>query len=412
MSPAEAEGAVSAPGDRAASWAAVLLPRTASATRPTSPWRWPRARGCAARRSSRGLQGHARSRTANGRVTGVDCEGLDGPGHIACRVRRQLRRHVGPRPRRRESGVTLPLHACEHFYLVTEPIPGLRAGPARAARPRRVRLLQGGRRQDDGRRLRARGQALGHGRHPPRLRVRRRCPRTWTTSSPILEKAIAPDAAARRRRASAPSSTGPRASRPTTATTSARRRSWTATGSRRATTRSASCRRAARAWRSRTGSTDGEAPFDLWEVDIRRAQPFQRNRRYLRERVTETLGLLYADHFPYRQIDDRAGRAALAAPRPSGGAGRRVRRGRGLGARQLVREAGAGARVPLLLGPAELVRQPARRAHGGARGRGPLRHDLVRQDPGRGARRLRRPATGSARPTWTWPWGGSSTRRC
>ena len=46
----------------------------------------------------------------------------------------------------------------------------------------------------------------------------------------------------------------------------------------------------------------GEPPFDLWEVDIRRAQPFQRNRRYLRERVSETLGLLYADHFPYRQM--------------------------------------------------------------------------------------------------------------
>ena len=47
---------------------------------------------------------------------------------------------------------------------------------------------------------------------------------------------------------------------------------------------------------------DGEPPFDLWEVDIRRAQPFQKNRRYLKERVTETLGLLYADHFPYRQV--------------------------------------------------------------------------------------------------------------
>jgi glycine cleavage system T protein len=46
---------------------------------------------------------------------------------------------------------------------------------------------------------------------------------------------------------------------------------------------------------------DGEPPFDLWEVDIRRAQPFQKNRLYLKERVTETLGLLYADHFPYRQ---------------------------------------------------------------------------------------------------------------
>jgi 4-methylaminobutanoate oxidase (formaldehyde-forming) len=47
---------------------------------------------------------------------------------------------------------------------------------------------------------------------------------------------------------------------------------------------------------------DGEAPFDLWEVNIRRAQPFQKNRSYLKERVTETLGLLYADHFPYRQV--------------------------------------------------------------------------------------------------------------
>ena len=47
--------------------------------------------------------------------------------------------------------------------------------------------------------------------------------------------------------------------------------------------------------------TEGEPPFDLWDVDIRRAQPFQRNRRYLRERVSETLGLLYADHYPNRQ---------------------------------------------------------------------------------------------------------------
>ncbi len=46
---------------------------------------------------------------------------------------------------------------------------------------------------------------------------------------------------------------------------------------------------------------DGEPPFDLWDVDIRRVQPFQANRTYLYRRSTETLGLLYADHFPYRQ---------------------------------------------------------------------------------------------------------------
>jgi glycine cleavage system T protein len=51
----------------------------------------------------------------------------------------------------------------------------------------------------------------------------------------------------------------------------------------------------------------GRPPFDLWDVDIRRAHPFQKNRRYLKERVSETLGLLYADHFPYRQPETGRG---------------------------------------------------------------------------------------------------------
>jgi glycine cleavage system T protein len=45
----------------------------------------------------------------------------------------------------------------------------------------------------------------------------------------------------------------------------------------------------------------GEKPFDLGDVDVGRNQPFQGNRHYLFERSKETLGLLYADHFPYRQ---------------------------------------------------------------------------------------------------------------
>ncbi|PVA09774.1 FAD-dependent oxidoreductase [Pelagivirga sediminicola] len=45
----------------------------------------------------------------------------------------------------------------------------------------------------------------------------------------------------------------------------------------------------------------GEKPFDLGDVDIARMQPFQGNKTYLYERSKETLGLLYADHFPYRQ---------------------------------------------------------------------------------------------------------------
>ena len=46
---------------------------------------------------------------------------------------------------------------------------------------------------------------------------------------------------------------------------------------------------------------DGHAPIDLWEVDVRRNMRFQGNRKYLRERVSESLGLLYATHWPYRQ---------------------------------------------------------------------------------------------------------------
>ncbi len=52
---------------------------------------------------------------------------------------------------------------------------------------------------------------------------------------------------------------------------------------------------------------DGVPPCDLWDVDIRRNQPFQNNKTYLAARVTETLGLLYADHFPYRQYESARG---------------------------------------------------------------------------------------------------------
>jgi len=52
---------------------------------------------------------------------------------------------------------------------------------------------------------------------------------------------------------------------------------------------------------------DGVPPCDLWDVDIRRNQPFQNNKKYLAARVTETLGLLYADHLPFRQYESARG---------------------------------------------------------------------------------------------------------
>jgi len=46
----------------------------------------------------------------------------------------------------------------------------------------------------------------------------------------------------------------------------------------------------------------GGPPIDLSGGDIRRIEPVQNNRTYLAARVAETLELLYADRFPYRQF--------------------------------------------------------------------------------------------------------------
>ncbi|MGI9316430.1 MAG: GcvT family protein [bacterium] len=48
---------------------------------------------------------------------------------------------------------------------------------------------------------------------------------------------------------------------------------------------------------------EGHPPLDLWGNDIRRMYPFQGTQHYLENRVTETLGLLYDNHYPYRQME-------------------------------------------------------------------------------------------------------------
>ena len=50
-----------------------------------------------------------------------------------------------------------------------------------------------------------------------------------------------------------------------------------------------------------------EPPCDLWEVDIRRMQPFQNNKTYLASRVSETLGYLYENHYPFHQFKTARG---------------------------------------------------------------------------------------------------------
>jgi glycine cleavage system T protein len=47
----------------------------------------------------------------------------------------------------------------------------------------------------------------------------------------------------------------------------------------------------------------GEPTMDLWDVDVRRFAPVQGNPRYLRDRTVEVVGLLYANHWPFRQVE-------------------------------------------------------------------------------------------------------------
>lgn len=47
----------------------------------------------------------------------------------------------------------------------------------------------------------------------------------------------------------------------------------------------------------------GHPPMDLWGNDIRRVYPFMGTQRFLQERVCESLGLLYARHYPYLQFE-------------------------------------------------------------------------------------------------------------
>jgi glycine cleavage system aminomethyltransferase T/glycine/D-amino acid oxidase-like deaminating enzyme len=52
---------------------------------------------------------------------------------------------------------------------------------------------------------------------------------------------------------------------------------------------------------------EGRPPMDVWSVNIRRMQPWQNNSRYLHDRIVESLGIGYQDHWPYRQWETARG---------------------------------------------------------------------------------------------------------
>ena len=202
------------------------------------------------------------------------------------------------------AGVPVPLHACEHFYIVTEPIPGLGRLPVLRV-PDECAYYK----EDAGKILLGAFEPVAK---PwgmdgiPEDFCFDQLPEDFDHFEPILEKAV--------KRFPLLAETGIHTffNGPESFTPDDRyylgeapqlRNFWVACGFNSIGIQSSGGAGMALAqWMQ-----DGEPPFDLWDVDIRRVQPFQANRTYLYRRSTETLGLLYADHFPYRQMASARG---------------------------------------------------------------------------------------------------------
>ena len=237
------------------------------------------------------------------RVTGVEWEAGGETGRIEAEIVVNCGGMWG-RDLAARSGVALPLHACEHFYLVTEPVEGLGHLPVLRV-PDECAYYK----SDAGKMMLGAFEPVakpwGMGGIPEDF-----CfdtlPEDFAHFEPILEMATRRmpmfETAGIHTFFNGPESFTPD-DRYYLGEAPELRGYWVAAGYNSiGIVSSGGAGMALAAWLD-----EGEPPFDLWEVDIRRAQPFQRNRRYLKERVTETLGLLYADHYPFRQVETARG---------------------------------------------------------------------------------------------------------
>ena len=255
-------------------------------------------------------------------------------GDIACEVVVNCAGMWGARGRARWPASTCRCTPPSTSTSSPSPWPGVTRRPAGAARHRRLHLrARGGRRPAHGR-LRARGQAVGHGRESRADFTFSLLPEDWEHFRVLMEQAIvripALETAPVRR-----TSTARRASRPTAATCSARRPScrnfFVAAGFNSVGIASAAgAGKAVAEW-----IVGGEPPMDLWDVDIRRFAPFQGNAALpARAHAWRWSGALYAMHWPFRQPETARGVRKSRAPRSARRARRVLRRGHGLGARR------------------------------------------------------------------------------
>jgi len=208
------------------------------------------------------------------------------------------------------ASVNVPLQACEHFYLVTEPLDGVEIGMPTLRDPGNYTYFK----EETGK--------IMAGFFEPRGKVWRldgiprdfsfaSLPEDWDHIGPVFAKAI------ERVPALADAGiqlffNGPEAFTPDgvyyLGESPEIDRCFVAAGFNSVGIQSAG----GAGWVLADWIANGYPPMDVWPVDIRRTFPFQGNRDFLEERISESLGLLYAMHWPFRQYE--SARKILMSP--------------------------------------------------------------------------------------------------
>ncbi len=236
----------------------------------------------------------------NGRISGVVTERGEIETETVVLATGMWTRHLAA-----QIGVNVPLCACEHFYIVTEPIEGMEIGTPTLRDPGNYTYFK----EETGK--------IMAGFFEPRGKVWRtdKIPRDfsfgtlgedWDHVGPIFERAM--------HRVPALGEcglqlffNGPEAFTPDGVYYLGEAPEvdgcFVAAGFNSVGIQSAG----GVGWALAEWIADRHPPMDLNSVDIRRAQPFQASPDYLQSRISESLGLLYAMHWPFRQYESARG---------------------------------------------------------------------------------------------------------
>ncbi len=203
------------------------------------------------------------------------------------------------------AGVNVPLQACEHFYLVTEPLDGVVPGMPTVRDPGGYTYIK----EETGKLMvgffEPRGKVWNLEAIPSDFSFTS-LPEDWEHVGPVFEKAI------HRVPALAEAGlqlffNGPEAFTPDglyhLGEAPELDRCFVAAGFNSVGIQSAG----GAGWVLADWIIDGHPPMDLWPVDIRRTFSFESRPDFLAERIPESLGLLYAMHWPFRQHESARG---------------------------------------------------------------------------------------------------------